>query len=148
MCVYKWEPTPVFLPGKSHGSWSLVGYHPWGHKESDTTEWLHFTSEELKSRSEQAEKETAHLRPYHWNSKKHKGKKKKKISVQSLSRKEFCDCVWWWMLTRLIVIILQYKWIVNPWMLVAQLCPTLCNPMDYSPPGSSVHGVFQARILE
>ena len=31
---------------------------------------------------------------------------------------------------------------------VAQSCPTLCNPMDYSPPGSSVHGIFQARILE
>ena len=30
----------------------------------------------------------------------------------------------------------------------AQLCPTLCNPMDYSPPGSSVHGVSQARILQ
>ena len=33
-------------------------------------------------------------------------------------------------------------------VLVAQLCPTLCNPMDCSPPGSSVHGIFQARILE
>ena len=31
---------------------------------------------------------------------------------------------------------------------VAQLCPTLCDPMDCSPPGSSVHGIFQARILE
>ena len=31
---------------------------------------------------------------------------------------------------------------------VAQLCPTLCNPMDCSPPGSSVHGIFQARVLE
>ena len=30
----------------------------------------------------------------------------------------------------------------------AQLCPTLCNPMDCSLPGSSVHGIFQARILE
>ena len=29
-----------------------------------------------------------------------------------------------------------------------QLCPTLCNPVDYSPPGSSVHGILQARILE
>ena len=29
-----------------------------------------------------------------------------------------------------------------------QSCPTLCNPMDYSPPGSSVHGMLQARILE
>ena len=30
----------------------------------------------------------------------------------------------------------------------AQLCPTLCCPVDYSPPGSSVHRIFQARILE
>ena len=33
-------------------------------------------------------------------------------------------------------------------MLVAQSCPTLCDPMDFSLPGSSVHGIFQARILE
>ena len=32
--------------------------------------------------------------------------------------------------------------------LVAHLCPTLCNPMDCSPPGSSVHGISQASILE
>ena len=32
--------------------------------------------------------------------------------------------------------------------LVAKLCPTLCDPMDCSPPGSSVHGISQARILE
>ena len=30
----------------------------------------------------------------------------------------------------------------------AQSCPTLCDPMDYSPSGSSVHGIFQARILD
>ena len=35
-----WQPTPVFLPGKSHGQRSLVGYSPWGRKESDTTERL------------------------------------------------------------------------------------------------------------
>ena len=28
----KWQPTPVFLPGESHGQRSLVGYHPWDHK--------------------------------------------------------------------------------------------------------------------
>ena len=33
-----WQPTPVFLPGESHGQRSLVGYSPRGHKESDTTE--------------------------------------------------------------------------------------------------------------
>ena len=38
----KWQPTPVLLPGKSHGWRSLVGYNPWGHKESDTTERLLF----------------------------------------------------------------------------------------------------------
>jgi len=31
---------------------------------------------------------------------------------------------------------------------VAQSCPTLSDPMDFSPPGSSVHGIFQARVLE
>ena len=34
----KWQPTPLFLPGKSHEWRSLAGYSPWGHKESDTTE--------------------------------------------------------------------------------------------------------------
>ena len=34
----KWKPTPVFLPGKSHGQRSLVGYRSGGSKESDTTE--------------------------------------------------------------------------------------------------------------
>ena len=33
-------------------------------------------------------------------------------------------------------------------VLVAQSCPSLCDPMDYSLPGSSVHGILQARILE
>ena len=37
----KWQPTPVLLPGKSHGWRSLIGYSPWGRKESDTTERLH-----------------------------------------------------------------------------------------------------------
>ena len=35
-------PTPVLLPGKSHGRRSLVGCSPWGREESDTTERLHF----------------------------------------------------------------------------------------------------------
>ena len=48
-CVYiyndlisQWHPTPVLLPGKSHGWRSLVGCSPWGREELDTTEWLHF----------------------------------------------------------------------------------------------------------
>ena len=38
----KWPPTPVFLPGESHGQRSLVGCSPWGRTESDITERLHF----------------------------------------------------------------------------------------------------------
>ena len=38
----QWHPIPVLLPGKSHGWKSLVGCSPWGRKESDTTEQLHF----------------------------------------------------------------------------------------------------------
>ena len=43
-CVWRrqWHPTPVLLPGKSHGQKSLVGCSPWGRQESDTTERLHF----------------------------------------------------------------------------------------------------------
>ena len=36
----EWLSTPVFLPGKCRGQKSMTGYYPWGHKESDTTEWL------------------------------------------------------------------------------------------------------------
>ena len=38
----QWHPTPVLLPGKSHGWRSLVGCSPWAREESDTTERLHF----------------------------------------------------------------------------------------------------------
>ena len=67
----KWQPTPLFLPGKFHGQRSMAGYSPWGPKGSNTT---------------------------------------------------LC--------------------------LVSWSCPTLWDPMVCSPPGSSVHGIFQARMLE
>ena len=38
-CRKEWLPTPVLLLGESHGQRSLAGYSPWGHKESDMTEW-------------------------------------------------------------------------------------------------------------
>ena len=41
-----WQPTPVFLPGESHGQRSLVGYTPWGRKESDMSE--HLSTQELE----------------------------------------------------------------------------------------------------
>ena len=76
----KWPPTPVLLPGESHGHRSLESYSPWDCKESDTTEnacmIFHFC---------------IHTRTY-----------------QSVSS-------------------------------VAQLCPTLCDPMNCSTPGLPVH---------
>ena len=39
-----------------------------------------------------------------------------------------------------------FRWL--PCLEVAQSCPTLCDPMDCSPPSSSVHGILQARVLE
>ena len=47
----KWQPTPVFLPGTSHGQKNLAGYRPWGRKELDMTEHTHIISfaEELKN---------------------------------------------------------------------------------------------------
>ena len=62
-------PHSVLLPGESHGWRSLVGYSPWGHKELDTTERLHFTSLLLVTKS----------------------KKDPVISVQSLSYVRLCD---------------------------------------------------------
>ena len=38
----QWHPPPVLLPGKSHGQRSQIDYSPWGRKELDTTERLHF----------------------------------------------------------------------------------------------------------
>ena len=71
----KWQPTPVFLPGESHGQRNLMGCSPWGHKRIYT-----------------------HM---------------------------LCCC-----------------------FLVAELCQILCDPVDCSPPGYSVHGIFQARIMD
>ena len=42
-----WQPTPVFLPGESHGQRSLAGYSLWGHEELDTTERLSTAQKEM-----------------------------------------------------------------------------------------------------
>ena len=57
----KWQPIPVLLLGKSHGWRSVVGYSPWGCKESDTTERLHsldssFTQSKQHKLQEKGEK--------------------------------------------------------------------------------------------
>ena len=63
----KWQPTPVFLPGESHGRRSLVSYSPRGRKESDTTERLHFNLMKVKEESEKVwlKFNTQNLRSWH-----------------------------------------------------------------------------------
>ena len=51
----RWHPTPVLLPGKSHGRRSLVGCSPWGHEESDTTERLPFHFSLMKVKRKEKE---------------------------------------------------------------------------------------------
>ena len=94
-----WPPTPVFLPGKSHGQRSPAGYSPWGHKELGMTVHSH-TSLPLKREVE-----------------------KKKIHLSSPVLSHFSR--------------------VRSYVRLQS-----CDPMGHSLPGSSVHGILQARILE
>ena len=45
----KWQPTPIFLPGKPHGQKNLAGSSPWSHKESDMTERLNNNNHKQQS---------------------------------------------------------------------------------------------------
>ena len=71
------------------------------------------------------------------------GVKFQTIKGESLSALRAKDLKWsGTLLVKNLIQIMEVK------VLVAQSCPTLCDPMDYSPPGSSVHEILQARILE
>ena len=53
----KWQPIPVFLPGKFHGQRSLAGCSPWCRKESDTTEHAHKLRDALSVQNTQLQRE-------------------------------------------------------------------------------------------
>ena len=55
---------------------------------------------------------------------------------------------WWWRSLQVGVNLGRALNVMEVKVLVTQSCPTLCNPVDCSPLGSSVHGTLQARILE
>ena len=126
----QWHPTPVLLPGKSHGWRSLVGCGPWGCWGSDMTERLHFHF----SLSCIGEGNGNPLR---------------------------CSCLenprdggaWWAAVSG---VAHSWTWLKQlssssssiVYCEVTQSCPTLCDPVDCSLPGFSVHGILQARILE
>ena len=134
-------PAPEFLPEKSHGQRSLVGYSSWGQKESDTTEWLNWTDCWKKNFTKAIA-----------------GRKNYKLILVMLKKT-------WDLGTSLMVqgLRLHTKFLIRElrsYMAycmakiyicvcsVTQSCPTFCIRIDCNPSGSSVHGISQARILE
>ena len=120
-------PTPVLLPGKSHGQRSLVGCSPWGHQELDTTERLHFHFSLL-------------------------------CIGDGNGNPLQCSCLenprdggaWWAAIYGVAQNRTRLMWLSSSSssVLIAQWCRTLHNPMVCRPPGSFVHRILQARILE
>ena len=124
----KWQPTPVFLPGEFCEQRNLVGYSPWSPKELDTIEGLTF---------------------YKWY---------QTVFLFSISLISLQVPLWvlqdgtWLQIfpgtSPLIQPQSKMTMEVKEKVLVVHSCMTLCHPVDCSPPGSSVHGILQARILE
>ena len=152
----RWHPTPVLLPGESHGRRSLVSCSPWGREESDVTEWL----------------------PFHFSLSCIGEGNGNPLQCSCLENPR--DVGAWWAAVYGVTQTGGHDWsdlaaavaycnnffylfsdskALSPrlyhsessevkWSEVTQSCPTLCNPMDCSVPGSSVHGILQAKILE
>ena len=125
-----WQTTLVLLPGKSHGWRSLVGCSPWGRKELDTTEQLHFH-----------------------------------FSLSCIGEGNGnplqCSCLenprdrgtWWAAVYGVAQSQTRLTWLSSSssswsYYLSTKSCQTLWDSMDWSPPGSLVHGISQARTLE
>ena len=144
----KWQPTSVLLPGESHGWRSLVGYGPRGCKESDMTERLHFhfvshsTFLTIDSNSHfcvtalaAAAAKSLQSCPTLWPHRRQPTRLP--CSWDSPGKNTGVGCRF----------LLQCRKVKSE-SEVAQSCPTLSDAMDYSPPGSSIHGIFQAKVLE
>ena len=128
LCVGKipWRreglPTPVFLPEEFHEQRSLAGCSPWGCKGLDTIEWL---------------KNNKWVRGLFQL---FLGKGQKFPGIGPPLK------FWPFMISlRTVMALVSVSICV---CLFAQSCPTLCYPRYYNLPGSSVHGILQARILE
>ena len=129
----KWQPTPVFLPGESQGLGSLVGCHLWAAQSRTRLKQLRSSSSNdlhnpntffvsVLSDSVRPHRRQPKRLPLPWDS---PGKN------TGLGCHFLLQCMK-----------------VKSESEVAQSCPTLSDPMDCSLPGSSAHGIFQARVLE
>ena len=117
----KRQPTPVFLPGESQGRGSLMGCRLWGRTESDMTEATQQQQQQHWDLSAQCINVEKARKP-------HLGSFHLSVTHSFLQTLQASKCA--------------------VLCLVTQSCLTLCDPMDCSLPGSSVHAIFQARILE
>ena len=152
MCILRrrqWHPTPVLLPGKSHGRRSLEGCSTWGRWGSGTTEQLHF----------------------HFSLSCIREGNSNPLQCSCLENPRGGGA-WWaavygvaqswtqlkWLSSICILIVYMYQFqspssshstpFFPPVWACAQSCPILCSSMDCSPPGSSVLGIFLARMLQ
>ena len=120
----KWQPTPAFLPGKSQGQGSLVGCPLWDHTELDTTE---MTWQQQQLGSKQQRLSLTSFTTEHKN-----------IALQVLQLPD--------QLQHCLRSIFMFK--ISKCVLSCSSPVQLCKSMDCSLPGSSVHRILQARILE
>ena len=141
----QWHPTPVLLPGKSHGRRSLVGCSPWGREESDTTEWLHFhfslscIGEGNGNPLQCSCLENSRDRGAWWAAV--YGVAQSRTRLKQLSGSSSIMYIYY-------TYHICYYYLLWVCAKSLQSCLVLCDTMDCSPTGSSVHGIFQARILE
>ena len=125
------------LPGKSHGRGSLVDYSPWGHKESDMTEWLtlftflllHISAKKNKTKHQKTQKTSI------WFS--------INLMANLLVLCKTVTFVAQYLQTLTLLFFSKSECVCS----AAPSCLTLGDPMDCSLPGPSVHGILQARIL-
>ena len=121
----KWQPTPVFLPGESCGQRGLVGCCPEGRTESDTTKQL--THKHTLTWG--VHLSVSYLFAFSYCSRGSQGKNTEVVCQSLLQRTTYC----------------LYDAAAAK---SRQSCSTLCDPIHGSPPGSSVHGILQTRMLE
>ena len=156
----QWQPTPVLLPGKSHGRRSLVGCSPWGHEESDTTGGLHFyfspscIGEGNGNPLQRSCLENPRDGGAWWATVYgvvQSRTRLKRLSSSSSSSSSSSNIFKLNSLTSITDMTSKRKeqlFFLDCCCSVAPSCSTLCNPMDCIPQGSSVYGISRARILE
>ena len=119
----EWLPTPVFLPGEFHEQRSLVGYSPWGlQRVRDCIRiwYLEWSQSYCSYAGSHGTQEVA----------------ERNLPVRV------------WIFDVIESLTLRYFTSAAAAAKSLQSCPTLCDPIDGSPPGPAVPGIFQARVLE